>query len=70
LSETLESFDGLCGIIAEFSSSELQLRCKHELGHHGSHSWEKYRKQFTIQSFCGIDRSEQEFINSVLYHNK
>ena len=44
-----ESYDGLCGIIAPFASSDLQLRCGHSLGHHGDHSWEKYRENFTIR---------------------
>jgi hypothetical protein len=38
-----ESFDGLCGIIAEFASSGMQIRCHYELGHHGPCSFKKLR---------------------------
>lgn len=49
---TVENFDGLCGIIARFASSDLQLRCHYELGHVPPCSFEKYRSQFHIESSC------------------
>ncbi len=47
---TIESYDGLCGIIATFASSDNRIRCKHEFGHSGPCSFEKYRNQFQIQA--------------------
>lgn len=38
---SIESFDGLCGIIYRMSTSEQQVRCKYKFGHDGPHSWEK-----------------------------
>jgi hypothetical protein len=70
---SVENYDGLCGIIAPFASSNLQLRCEYETGHHGDHSWEKYREQFIISSHCGCSLEqirEEGFINSVLLHKK
>lgn len=54
MSGSIEDYDGLCGIIARFSSSDMQLRCQHPFGHNGPCSWEKYREQFVIklQSYC------------------
>lgn len=46
---SVENYDGLCGIIAPFASSNLQLRCEYSLGHSGDHSWEKYRSSFQVQ---------------------
>lgn len=69
---SIESYDGLCGIIATFASSDLQLRCNHSMGHHGNHSWEKYRDQFRIiggTGACGYD-AEQGFLNSVYSEKK
>jgi hypothetical protein len=66
---SVETFDGLCGIIATFASSDLQIRCTYELDHYGDCSFEKYRKQFTIQSSCGRDPEEikeEKFITSVI----
>jgi len=48
----IESFDGLCGLIATFASSSNQIRCKYEFGHGGPCSFEKYKSQFTLQSCC------------------
>lgn len=50
-----ENYDGLCGIIATFASSGNRIRCKHEFGHSGPCSFEKYRNQFQIRggSFVG-----------------
>jgi hypothetical protein len=65
--------DGTCGIIAPFASSDLQIQCQYELGHHGDHSWKKYQKQFMISSHCGPDLErikEEKFIDSVLLHKK
>lgn len=41
MSATVESYDGLCGIIYHYSTSDRQVRCKYEFGHGGPHSWEK-----------------------------
>ena len=46
---SVENFDGLCGIIARFASSDLQLRCKYEFGHGGVCSFEKYKRYFIMQ---------------------
>lgn len=64
----IESYDGLCGIIAPFSSSDMQLRCKYDITHEGNHSWEKYRHHFIIQSSCGPGPADpqDEFVNSVI----
>ena len=64
-------FDGLCGIIAPFASSDLQLRCQHELGHHGPCSWKKFERHFMIMggTFCSPD-PERGFIDSVLSHQE
>lgn len=44
---SLESFDGLCGIIHLCATSDQQVRCKYEFGHSGPHSWDKIEdKQF------------------------
>jgi hypothetical protein len=66
-----ESFDGLCGIIANFASSDLQLRCTYELGHGGPCSFEKYKKHFRITAgaICSPD-PERGFIDSVLSHQE
>lgn len=49
---SIETYDGLCGIIAPFSSSDLRLRCKFCIGHAGPCSWEKYREKLDIK-ICG-----------------
>ena len=70
---TVENYDGLCGIIASFGGDKNQLRCKYELSHVGAHSWEKYRQQYTIQSYCGRSDeqvAERRFIDSVIHHSK
>lgn len=59
---TVENFDGLCGIIARFASSDLQIRCKYELGHGGPCSFEKYKDHFRIQSVCR-GKTEEELLN-------
>lgn len=63
----IESYDGLCGAIAHFTSRNLQLRCFYDLHHTGRHSWDKYKWQFTITSSCSneVYRAEQGFLNSV-----
>jgi len=64
---SIESFDGLCGKIPTFASSDLRIRCKYEIGHYGPCSYEKYRNQFTLSSCCSNQTSpEQGFLNSVL----
>lgn len=80
---SIESYDGLCGIIARFASSNLQLRCHYSLGHDGECSHKKYENFFIIKSSC--DREDYEklklnqkdedgftrgFIDSVIYHKK
>ena len=37
---SVESYDGLCGWIAPFANSNMQIRCKHYFGHGGKHSWD------------------------------
>ena len=70
----IETYDGLGGCIANFGSSDLQIKCSYELGHHGDCSWKKYQKQFRIFSSCSRyspeEIAEREFINSVIYHQK
>lgn len=48
MSATIESYDGLCGLIAYFSTSDLRFRCNLCIGHSGPCSWEKYKKHFVI----------------------
>lgn len=48
-----ESFDGMCGCIAHFASSDLRLRCNYPIGHDGDHSWEKHRRHFFYSAGCG-----------------
>jgi hypothetical protein len=45
---SIETYDGLCGIIYYMSSGDLRLRCHFPMGHAGPCSWEKYKKHFTI----------------------
>ena len=69
----IESYDGLCGVIAPFASSDLQLRCEWCMEHVGKHSWEKYRSQFRIESSCGrsvAEIAERGFLNSVFSDEK
>lgn len=64
---TVENYDGLCGIIHLYSSSDKQVRCSYELGHYGPHSWANKRVAFHI--FGGITNpcyEEDQFIASVL----
>jgi hypothetical protein len=78
-----ESYDGLCGIIAHFSTSDLQIRCDYFVGHQGPCSFEKYKRNFYV--FCGVslkdydtwynnkedeDGIKRGFIDSVVYHEK
>lgn len=68
---TVENYDGLCGIIHLYASSDKQVRCTYELGHHGQHSWAKVKVAYSI--FGGSeDRwyDEKKFIESVLYSMK
>jgi hypothetical protein len=67
MSATVEDYDGLCGIIPTFANSSRQIRCTHELGHHGPCSFEKYRKQFWCRAgaICAPD-PERKFIDSVI----
>lgn len=64
---SLESYDGLCGLIARFSGL-MQLRCNYCIGHHGPCSWDKLRSQFTISSSCCAREptDEENFIASVI----
>jgi hypothetical protein len=45
---SVENYDGLCGVIHLLASSEQQVRCKYEFGHHGPHSWAKEQVGFSI----------------------
>lgn len=67
---SVENFDGLCGIIADFASSGNQIRCHYELGHHGPCSFKKYQNHFrcTAGAISSPD-PERGFIESVIYHN-
>ena len=64
---TVENYDGLCGVIHRYASSDKQVRCNYELGHHGSHSWAKKKVAFHI---CGCTDNryykEEMFEASVL----
>lgn len=79
MSATIEDYDGLCGIIATFASSDLRLRCSYVLGHDGSCSFEKHRRHFSITGGCfrfdfddwlnsqeDKDGVKEGFINSVV----
>jgi hypothetical protein len=68
---TVENYDGLCGIIAEFASPDNQLRCHYELGHHGPCSFHKYKNHCRIiaGSFHAPD-PDRGFIDSVLSHQE
>jgi len=55
---SIESYDGLCGLIANFSSFDLRLRCNLPIGHHGPCSWEKYRSQFRLTDSCCISEEK------------
>lgn len=60
---TVENFDGLCGVIADFATSDLQLRCKYEFGHEGKHSFEKYRSNFNITGGSSLEEYEKWLLN-------
>lgn len=67
----IESYDGLCGIIADFASSDNQIRCHYELGHHGPCSFKKSKYDCRIGCFSySSPDSERGFIDSVLFHQK
>ena len=71
MSGTVENFDGLCGLIANFAHSGNQIRCHFELGHHGPCSFEKYKRSFFgyAGAFSRPD-PERSFIDSVLSHQE
>ena len=58
-----EKYDGLCGIIAPFASSDLQLRCNYFVGHQGNCSWKKHEHFFHIQGGCGRNEYERWLAN-------
>lgn len=64
---TVENYDGLCGIICLYASSDKQVKCNFELGHHGPHSWANKKVGFHIFGGCE-DRwyEERQFIASVM----
>lgn len=67
---SVENFDGLCGIIADFASSGNQIRCHYELGHHGPCSFKKYQNHFRCMAGAiSSPDPERGFIESVIYHN-
>lgn len=45
---SIESYDGLCGIIHLNSSSDQRVRCHFEFGHSGPHSWENKKVGLSI----------------------
>ena len=51
---SVETFDGLCGIIQKFSTSDLQLRCTYRIGHDGDCSWANVKNYISIGSHCGL----------------
>jgi hypothetical protein len=64
---TVENYDGLCGIIHLSASSDKQVRCSYELGHHGQHSWANKSVGFHIFGGCiNPHYHEGKFIESVL----
>ena len=48
---SIESFDGLCGIICMYSTFDQQVRCKYEFGHTGDHSWVKKLSTGPVKGF-------------------
>lgn len=79
----IESYDGLCGIIAPFANSNVRLRCKYPIDHSGPCSFEKYKNNFMCGSHCGEDdyikwllnKPDEDgvkrgFIESIIYHKK
>jgi hypothetical protein len=40
VSHSLKSYDGLCGVIYPYSTSDRQIRCKYDWTHTGKHSWD------------------------------
>lgn len=68
---SIEDYSGLCGIIANFASSDNRLRCHYELGHHGPCSFEKYKSHFRCMAGCfSYPSPERGFIDSVLSHQE
>lgn len=83
---SVESYDGLCGVIHLGASSDCQVRCTYEVDHYGPHSWEG--KIITLSfyhrlpgwasswfdKYCGGYKAdpqrERGFINSVLRSKK
>lgn len=64
---TVDNYDGLCGIIHLHATSDKQVRCSYELGHHGKHSWAN--KSVAYHIFGGTeDRwyQEKQFFASVM----
>lgn len=54
----LKSYDGLCGIISQYATSDRQLRCYFEFGHSGPCSYVKQEKVMCIRGCAGITISE------------
>jgi hypothetical protein len=46
---SIESYDGLCGLVHHYSSSDKRVRCNFEFGHSGPHSWDKKKLRLCIQ---------------------
>jgi hypothetical protein len=68
---SIENYDGLCGIIADFASSDNRLRCHYELGHHGPCSFKKYQTSFRCMAGCfSSPDPDRGFIDSVLSHQE
>lgn len=55
------NFDGKCGIPFRFETRGGYLRCMHDMGHSGEHSWKKYESQFTIAGSY-IENNVEELI--------
>jgi hypothetical protein len=41
--------DGKCGVVATFILPDgTRLRCQHDFGHEGDHSWKKIEKRYEV----------------------
>ena len=55
MTEPVKDYDGLCGVIYRWSTSDQQVCCKYEFGHTGIHSWEKLIPDSGCCSISGPD---------------
>jgi hypothetical protein len=59
----MNNFDGLCGIIWRYSTSDNQVRCQYEFGHGGKHSW--YKVEYSTRIIGGTFDREGRSINLI-----